>query len=278
MIAEKVELLGKGLYGNEIPDVLTIKSIPTASELDYVGSEDFHATMLNKIFPKAIEEDINFHKLLEIDYQWLCRALRILNYGPYHTTNAIFCSDCGVTSRGEYIVDLRSIGCNVLPAGFKNDIVIRKDEFIEYDKDIHISLPTIQEALNSYEDKLFIGVDGRVNRSLARICYMMKKAGNETLSPVTAKLVVEKDMADCPADFMILKDVANQLTDYGLRAAGSVQCPACGSKEAVYVALVDDRFFRPSLGALRRWRDDRNLERKNGVKAGDKAEAVRKNN
>ena len=44
MIAEKIELLGKGLY-TDIPDQLTLKAIPTVSELDYVGSEDFEAMM-----------------------------------------------------------------------------------------------------------------------------------------------------------------------------------------------------------------------------------------
>ena len=32
-ISEKITLLGKGLY-KDIPDVLTLKAIPTASELD----------------------------------------------------------------------------------------------------------------------------------------------------------------------------------------------------------------------------------------------------
>lgn len=278
MISEKVRLLGAGLYNGEIPDEITIKSFPTATELDYVGSEDFNATMLDKIFPKAIDEKINFHKLLEIDFQWICRCLRFLNYGPYHTTNAIFCSDCGETTRGEYIVDLRTIACNVLPEGFKNDVVIKKDEFIEFRKDIHVSLLTIQDAINAYEDKQFVGPDGRVNKQLARLCYMMKSAGDEKLNPVTAKLLIEKDFSNCPADYLILKDVANQMTDYGLRAAGTVKCPHCGSNEAVFIALVDDRFFRPSLGALRRWRDDRISERASENPAGSSTKAVRKNN
>ena len=53
MISEKIELLGKGLY-TDIPDELTLTSIPTASELDYVGREDFEATMLDVILPQAI--------------------------------------------------------------------------------------------------------------------------------------------------------------------------------------------------------------------------------
>ena len=39
-LSEQIELLGKGLYSaskSNIPDVLTIKSIPTVTELDYVG-------------------------------------------------------------------------------------------------------------------------------------------------------------------------------------------------------------------------------------------------
>ena len=65
VISETIELLGKGLYAN-IPDQLTLKSIPTASELDYVGSEDFEKVMLESILPQSIEEDIPVKDLLEI--------------------------------------------------------------------------------------------------------------------------------------------------------------------------------------------------------------------
>lgn len=255
MISEKIRLLGAGLYNGEIPDELTLKSIPTASELDYVGSEDFNATMLEKIFPKAIEEKIDFNKLLEIDYQWICRCLRFLNYGPYHTVNTIFCNECGESSRGEYIVDLRTVGCKTIPEGFTNDVKISKDEFLDFKKDIRVSLLTIKEALTMYEDKLFAGQGGTINRALARLCYQIKHIGNEATRPVDAKLKIEKEMS--PADYVILKEKVAEVTDFGLRAAGTVKCPVCGSMEAVYVALVDDRFFRPSVGALKQWRADR---------------------
>ena len=88
-ISEKIQLLGKGLY-KDIPDELTLKSIPTGSELDYVGSEDFDETMLTKILPQCIEEKINPKELLEIDYQWVLRCLRFINYGPYVNVGAIF--------------------------------------------------------------------------------------------------------------------------------------------------------------------------------------------
>ena len=57
-ITEKVELLGKGLYKN-IPDVLTLKSMPTVSELDLVGAEDFDEVMITKIIPQVVEENID---------------------------------------------------------------------------------------------------------------------------------------------------------------------------------------------------------------------------
>ena len=117
-ISEKIELLGKGLY-KDIPDTLTLKAIPTASELDYVGGEDFQATMPDKIFPAAIEEQCNFRNLLEIDFHWVCRCLRILNYGPYFTTNAIYCPDCDQVSHGEYSVDLRNVDVKMLPQDFR---------------------------------------------------------------------------------------------------------------------------------------------------------------
>lgn len=255
-ISEKIELLGKGVYGDAVPDILTLKSIPTASELDYVGSEDFITTMLDKILPIAVEEKVEFRQLLEIDFHWLCRCLRILNYGPYYTTNNIFCPSCDQVSHGEYQVDLRSIEVKPLPAGFINEITVSKDEFLDFDGDIVLKLPTIQDMINAEKDKLFQNAEGVTNRELARMCYMIKSIkGKTSLTPADIKLTLQNVMTS--ADFFILKDVVVRLTDYGLRAGGSTVCPKCHSHEAAYIALVDDRFFRPTLGDLRAWKADR---------------------
>lgn len=255
MISEKIQLLGKGLY-TDIPDELTLTSIPTASELDYVGSEDFEATMLDKILPQAVAEKINFRNLLEIDFQWVCRCLRILNYGPYHTTNAIFCSDCGKTSYGEYRVDLQTIECKPLPEGFTNEIKVSKDSFLDFEGDIVLKLPTIQDTMNAYKDKAFINEKGRVNRELARMCYMIKSIkGKKNLTPIEIKMLIQKELSS--ADYIILKDEVANLTDYGLRAGGSTVCPKCHSRDAAFIALVDDRFLRPTLGDLREWKHHR---------------------
>lgn len=263
MISEKVELLGKGLYKN-IPNELTVKSIPTVSELDYVGSEDFDNTMLEKILPQAIEEQINFKELLEIDYTWLCRCVRLINYGPYYTTNSIFCDDCGNTSRGEYQVNLNTIACKTLPEGFINDIKISRDEFFEFNGDIHIKLPTIQQMNNAYKDKAFQTADGRINRELARICYMISSfKGNSNMTPVEIRLAIEKELTS--PDYIILKEEVSRLTDYGLRAGGYATCPKCGSREAAFIALTDDKFFRPTVGDLRKWKHDRSERRAEDV-------------
>lgn len=256
-ISEKIELIGKGLYGDDIPDVLTLKSIPTASELEYVGGEDFIVTMLDKILPKAVEEqNINFRKLLEIDFQWVCRCLRILNYGPYYTTNAIFCSHCGQTSSGEYQVDLRTVPVKPFPDGFTNDITVSKEEFLDFDGDIKLKLPTIQDMINADKDKVFKNEDGQTNRDLARMCYMIKSIkGDVGLTPTDIKYKLQNTMSS--ADFRILKSVVTELTDYGLRAGGFTGCPKCHGGEAAYIALIDDRFFRPTLGNLRAWKADR---------------------
>lgn len=256
MISEKIELLGRGLYKN-IPGTLTLKSIPTSSELDYVGSEDFNKTMIEQILPKSVEEQIDFKELLEIDFQWICRCLRILNYGPYHTTNAIYCTDCDRISRGEYQVDLRSIDCSMLPQGFVNDICVSKDDFIDYNKDIHFKLLTIREAMDAYEDSAFLRPDGSQDRTLARMCYMITSIGNkDKMNPVETKLVLQNNLSS--ADYIMLKDAMNNLSEYGLHVSGTAQCPKCGSKKARFFALVDDRFFRPTVGNLRRWKLDRN--------------------
>lgn len=255
-ISEKIELLGKGLYGN-IPDVLTLTSIPTASELDYVGGEDFDKTMLETIFPKAIEEkDIDFYQLLEIDYYWICRCLRILNYGPYFTTNAIFCGDCGKITYGDYSVDVRTVAVNPLPEGFTNDVVIKKDEFLDFNKDVHLRLMTIADKLNSDKDKAFQDAKGNKNSDLARLCYCITSIGNDSkIAPVEIKWKLENALS--PADYLILKNRVYELTDFGLRSGGTCGCPKCQGRNASFLAMVDDRFFRPTLGDLRNWKHDR---------------------
>jgi len=255
-ISEQVELLGKGLY-TDIPDVLTLSSIPTASELDYVGSEDFDNTMLETILPAAVKEHVNFKQLLEIDYHWICRCLRILNYGPYHTTNTILCSNCGQASYGEFKVDLRSIECRPLPENFKNDIIISKDEFIDFEGDVHIKLPTIQDMLNARKDTAFQSADGKNrNADLARMCYMITSIkGNTMMTPIDKKLVIQNELS--AADYTILKESITERTNYGLRLGGATQCPKCQSMSGTFMALVDDRFFRPTLGDLAAWRADK---------------------
>ena len=241
MISEKIELLGKGLY-SDIPDVLTLHSIPTASELEYVGSEDFDKTMLDKILPAAIEEKINFKNLLEVDYYWICRCLRMVNFGPYFTTNSVFCSDCSKVSYGDFQVNLNTVDCVPIPAGFTNDILVSRDEFLDFQGDIHLKLLTIQECLNAYKDKAFQNPQGGVNRELARICYMITSiGGNNKLNPVEVKMKIQKDLS--PADYIVLKGRVDAMTDFGVRAGGKTQCPKCHSMNAN--AITYDRYQEP---------------------------------
>jgi len=272
-MSEKIELLGKGVYDSSIiPDVLTLTSIPTASELEYVGSEDFDKTMLEVILPKAVEEKIDFKQLLEIDYQWICRCLRLLNYGPYFTTNSIFCDKCGKVSYGEYRVNLETIECKPLPPGFVNDIAISKDEFLDFTGDIHVKLPTIQQMLNAEKDKIFQKADGSVNAELARTCYMISSIkDNSNLTPVEIKMILQNELSS--ADYIILTQVIKELTDYGLRIGGTTTCPKCGHTDAAFFALVDDKFFRPTVGDLREWKKSRS-ERADKVVSRDKATTV----
>lgn len=253
-LREKVELLGKGLY-ESIPDVLTLTSIPTASELDYVGAEDFDDVMLDKILPSVIVEDIDPKKLLEIDYQWVLRALRLINYGPYIHVGAIFCETCGTTSRGDYMVSLETVECKPLPDNFKNKLVVKKDEFLDFDRDIEFHLPTIQQILNSRKDKQFQDALGNVNNTFARICYSIHSIGGITMDPVNIRMTLQNELTS--ADYIILRDRMVDLMDYGLRGGGRVKCPKCGDQGAAFVAFVDEHMFRPSVDCLRKWRDDK---------------------
>lgn len=271
-ISETCELLGKGLY-DKIPDVLTLTGIPTLSELEYVSGEDFDATMLDTILPGAISEDINTRDLLEIDYNWVCRCLRFLNYGPYYTTNAIWCSHCGKTHYGEYTVDLRSIETVPLPKAFVNEMIVKRDEFLDFTGgDVVFKLPTIQQKLNWEKDNAFKRPDGSINRELARICYVIKSIGSHTnMTPFEYKMLIEKEFS--PADYIVLKTKVMELSNYGLRAAGIAQCPVCGAKDANFIALTTEKFFRPTLGDLREWKQHRGKGRNEDV-SGDKAATV----
>lgn len=271
MMSEKIELLGKNIY-TDIPGELTLKPFPTVTELDYVSSEDFEKTMLDDIFPECIEEKVNFRKLLEIDFYWICRAFRFLNYGPFHTVNAILCDNCGRVD-GECQVDLRAIECKVLPDNFSNDIVLTKDRLIDYDKDIHLHLLTIQEAIDLRKDKMFFKKDGTTNNRLARICYSITSMGGTKMTPVTARLEVTNKDKMSAADYKVLTAEVIELTDFGLRGGGRCTCPKCHDSNAAFITLVDDRFFRPSVGDIRKGRSNRSI-RGDEVPTGNKAEVV----
>ena len=117
--------------------------------------------------------------------------------------------------------------------------------------------------MNANKDKLFIDSNGDTNTQLARICYMVKSIGNSnTLTVLEKKAAIQNRLS--AADFFVLKTRATELTDYGLRAGGKAICPKCHSKEAAFVALVDDRFFRPTMGDLRAWKADRNAKSEGG--------------
>jgi hypothetical protein len=254
-MTEKIELLCKGMY-NGIPDVLTLKNIPTASELEQVGAEDFDRTMIDSILPQAVEESINFNDLYEMDYQWICRCLRILNYGPYYTTDRILCPDCGSISWGEYRVNLNTIECKSLPDGFKLPIIIKKDQFIDQKHDVEIVMPTIKHILDAYEDKAFQTKSGEINKELAKICYSVRSiCGKSGLTPVEVKLIIQNSFT--AADYILLKNTVYDATNYGLRAGGVTQCPKCKSMKATFLAYADDRFFRPTVGDLLAWKADR---------------------
>lgn len=254
-VTEKVELLGKDVY-SDIPNELTLKSIPTASELDYVGAEDFDEVMLTKILPDVIVEDIDPKKLLELDYYWVLRAMRLMNYGPYIKVGAVFCSKCNETSYGDYMGNLETVDVKPLPPNFKNELKISRDEFIEFKSDIELKLLTIQEVQNTYKDKAFQDSEGNTNTELASMCYMITKIGTTPVSPIDARAKIKKDMS--PADYIILKTRVEELKDYGLRGGGSITCPKCGNTDAAFLAFINERFFRPDVDCLRRWATDRN--------------------
>ena len=149
------------------------------------------------------------------------------------------------------------INCVPLPDGFINGTTILKDDFIDFDGDIKLKLPTIRQVMNAYKDKAFQNSEGKTNRELAKICYMITSIqGKTSLTPVEIKLTIQNELS--PADYIMLKDRVTELVNYGLRASGITQCPNCRSMEATFIALPDDRFFRPTVGNLRSWRDDRN--------------------
>ena len=275
-ISEKIELLGGDYYKDVgIPKTLTLTSIPTASELEYVSAEDFAETMIASILPKAIEEKINFNALLEIDYQCILRCLRIINYGPYYTTNVIRCPNCGA-KYGEFQVNLQGVECIPLPPDFNGEFVIKRDEFIDYQGDVKFKMLTIREALNAMKDPQFEDKqDKKIDRRLARLCYSIKSMGTDVhLNPVEVRLKILKELS--AADYVILKEMSKQLTNYGLRAGGNCIC-SCGSEEAVFIAPVDDRYFRPTMGDLRTWKaDKRKREAENAARG--KADTLRKHN
>lgn len=261
MLSETVVLLGQGMY-QTIPDKIKINALPTSSELEYVGSEDFDSTMVKSILPKIVEdsEGMDFNELLEIDYEWICRCIRMKTYGPYFTVNRIYCPECNKSHEGQYKVDLRCVGINALPKNFVNRMVISHDEFIDVKDDIVVQLMTIRDHLAMENDKLFMRANGTRNITLARICYMIKQIGNnEHMTPVDVRTYILKNFS--AADYEILKSLVGECDNYGLQITGQVTCPVCGSKDGYFIALRQDKFFRPTVGDIR--------EFKSAIRSGD---------
>ena len=261
MLSETVVLLGQGIY-KTVPDSIKINALPTASELEYVSSEDFDSTMVKSILPQVVEnsDSMDFSELLEIDYEWICRCLRMKSYGPYFTTNRIYCPECNKVHEGSYKVDLRCVGINPLPDNFVNTITISHEEFIDFKEDIVMKLMTVKDHMAMIQDKLFQRSDGTRNISLSRLCYMIKQIGTKkNLTPVDVRTSILKNFS--AADYEILKDLVAKEDNYGLQISGSVNCPVCGSKDAYFIALQQDKFFRPSVGDIR--------EFKSAIRSGD---------
>lgn len=258
MLTETVELLGKNIY-KDIPSTLTIKSLPISAELTMTGAEDFDSMMLHNILPKCIEPNIDFGKLLEIDYQYLCRCVRILNYGPFVTTRRIVCAECGSGDAGaDTQVDITSVACTPIPEDItENYFVISKNEFVDTKDNIGIKLLTINDVLSMRKDKQFKDAKGETNTELARMCYSICSIGTrKALTPIDTYQFVTKQLSS--ADYILLKDEIVKRTNFGLRAGGHTKCPHCGNENAVFITFTDERFFRPTVEDIRKWRLARN--------------------
>jgi len=238
-ISEKLQLLCK--YDN-IPSELTISAILTEDELRYVGDESFLDLMLTVILPKVVAEDVDFYKLFEIDFNWICRCLRILSFGPIYTTNSIFCDSCHNTTYGEYKVNLNSVKCIPIPDDTPEIMRVSKHEFIDFDKDIFFKLPTIGEIQNMMKNQLFIRKDTVIDALLGRLCCMITCIGDQVdISDKSILDIFKNKMIS--ADYQILRAIINQMTNFGLESCGKTQCPRCKSIDATFIALPDDRYY-----------------------------------
>lgn len=238
-ISERIQLLAK--YDN-IPSEISVSSIQTDDELRYVGDESYISLMLDTLFPKVIAEKFDFRTLLEIDFHWICRCLRILSFGPIHTTNSIFCDLCHNTSYGEYKVNLNSVRCIPVPQDNPTLMKLHHVEFIDFDQDVFFKLLTIGDVYNLSKDEMFMRKDGRVDTILGKMCYMIRRVGDrDDLEPKQVLSILKDEINS--ADYHILRGYINSMVDYGLRSGGTAQCPKCGSQEAAFIALPDDRYY-----------------------------------
>ena len=254
MLSESVILLGQDIY-KTIPNQININAVPTASELEYVGAEDFDRTMVMSIFPKVVDESdgMDFTELLEIDYDWICRCLRIKSYGPYITTNRIYCNDCNDVHKGEFQVDLRTVGLTPLPSNCSTTVKISSEDFIYCKDDFELRLLTMKDRLVQQQDTLFDRKDGTRDGAFANICYMVKRIGtDDTVTPIDVRNYIKSKMESI--DYEILKTEVSERTNFGLHVMGSVECPVCHGNDAYFIALRQDKFFRPSMGDIKQYK------------------------
>ena len=62
-----------------------------------------------------------------------------------------------------------------------------------------------------------------------------------------------------------------------LRWPNGFVCPKCGDTEAAFLSLVDEKFFRPTLGDLREWKNSKSSGRGKNVSRSASSDAGKHN-
>lgn len=223
LISEKLRLLGS--Y-QDIPQTLTISAMTTELELMLVSSEDYYQSMIDDIFPNIISEKFNYLNLLEVDFQWICRCLRILSYGPETTITAITCPDCGQVSYGEYKINFNSVGCSEIP----NRLRSGRDVIYIGDNEFWYHLLTMKEVISLSDQP-------DVHKLVSMICGYSHYIDDD----IETKLYWVNKLS-C-AEYVILSSKLKEVSNLGLCDRGNVQCPKCFSKNSVFILPKDDKFF-----------------------------------
>lgn len=234
-----VELPSNGkLYGDTIPEKVTLRSMKVADEKTIYGSNGNDA--LSKVLRRCIvePENINIDDLISDDEHYLLMQLRIHTFGSNYKIESR-CTECGHKHEHDIILD--DLIVNKLPDDFTEPIVLTLPK--SGDKlELRLLRNKDREVINSRAKKLSktTGVTEDEARYVLRYAKMINSINDEELD-LTGNMNYVNEMSS--VDSAYIDDYLSDIKlGYDLNMVAT--CNNCG-EDYEYILPMTREFFKP---------------------------------